>query len=69
MKKIFLLLCFLALCMTLYSLSMVYATVNTFPAVANNTKQSTGTIGGYGSSSSAPIQIPYGDPIDDPRPK
>jgi hypothetical protein len=69
LRKIFLLLCFLALCMTVYSLSSAYAAAITFPAVANNTKQPTGITGSYGSLSSALNLRPYGDPINDPRPQ
>jgi hypothetical protein len=69
LRKIILLMSFLALCMTLYSLSGVYAAVNTLPAVPNNLKQSTVTAVGYANSSLALNLRACGDPIEDPRPR
>jgi hypothetical protein len=68
MKKSFIILCILALCITMYSLSQAYAAINALPITSNNTKQPTPTTNTYSSPTSTPIR-PCGDPINDPRPK
>jgi len=67
LRKIVLVLCFLALCTTLYGLSRVYAAGNTSVAAQNSPKLVAGTICGYGSLPPASIRS-SGDPIPDPRP-
>jgi hypothetical protein len=67
LRKIVLVLYFLALCTTLYGLSRVYTAVNASIAVQNNPKL-VAVVSGYSSLSAAQIR-PYGDPIPDPRPK
>jgi hypothetical protein len=68
MKKTFIILCILTLCITFYSLSQAYAVINTLPTTPNNTRQSKPTTG-YINTASTPNVKPCGDSIIDPRPK
>jgi hypothetical protein len=69
MKKTFLALCLLALCITFYAMTQANATVNTMPLTPDNTKQTTPTTPNNNTPTSTPNLRTCGDNIVDPRPK
>lgn len=69
LKKPYLLMVLLAVCVALYGIAEVYASISTVKAVPNSSERSISITSGYTTPCVQPIPRVYGDPIQDPRPK